>query len=540
MSITQSPAVVLSDVSYEWPDGTPLFGRINAAFGTGRSGLVGANGNGKTTLLRLIAGELRPGSGSVTVSGSVGYLPQRLPLRTDATVAGLLGVSEQLDALRAIEAGDADVRHFEAIGDAWDVEARSLAALDSAGLSGIGLDRRVGQLSGGESTLTGLAGLRLAGDDVALLDEPTNNLDRAARHRLYDAIISWPGALIVVSHDVALLDLMDDTAELRAGSIEVFGGTFSEYREHLEREQRAAEQAVRTAEQRVRTEQRQRVEGQTKLARRQRYAKTDYENKRKPKMVMRQRATEAQVSAGKLRGELDAKVEAAQGALEEQEGRVRQDLRIRVDLPDPDVPAGRRIAELRDGRGSSMLIQGPERVAIIGDNGIGKTRLLETLVHANARDCEDAEGTNAVAVPHTDRIGYLPQRLDGLDDTASVLDTVRASAPHRPPGALRSKLARLLFRADSVHRSVGDLSGGERFRVALAALLLAAPAHQLIVLDEPTNNLDLESVDALVDALSGYLGALLVVSHDDAFLDRLGIDVTLELGEDGLTVLGAG
>ncbi|MGJ3509646.1 ABC-F family ATP-binding cassette domain-containing protein [Enemella sp. A6] len=528
------PSVVLDDVSFIWPDGTPALTGITAAFGPGRTGLVGANGTGKTTLLRLIHGELRPTSGTIAVSGRVGRLPQILTLRTRATVVDLLGVGATVEALHAIEAGDPSPRHFEAIGDDWDVEAKARACLDAIGLTSIELDRRVGTLSGGETLLVALAGLQLSGDQVVLLDEPTNNLDRPARHRLYDALQVWPGALIVVSHDVTLLDLMDDTAELHAGALTVFGGGFTDFQEYLAREQAAAEQALRNAHQKLKTEQRQRIEAETKLARRQRYARTDFENKRKPRMVMNQRKTEAQVSAGKLRGEHDEKIAAARRDVDEQHQRIRRDNRIRIDLPDPGVHASRRLAEFWDEHGTTVTVQGPERLALIGRNGAGKTRLMEKLIHP-AR----ATVGPLTAIAHTDRIGYLPQRLDHLDDNLSIIDSVRAHAPNTEPETLRANLARFLFRGDSITRPVATLSGGERFRVALAALLLAEPPNQLVVLDEPTNNLDLASIDQLVSALDNYRGGLIVVSHDDAFLRRLRIDVQVELEDETLQVIDA-
>lgn len=529
MSTTQQ-SVVLAGASFAWPDGAVVFDDLNAAFNAGRTGLIGANGSGKTTLLRLMAGELIPTAGSVTAVGEVGYLPQQLILRTGATLAELLGVRSRLDALRAIESGDPDPRHFDAVGDDWDIEARIRAVLDGMGLAGIELDRGVGQLSGGETVLAALAGLRLAETPIVLLDEPTNNLDRLARHRLYDTVATWTGTLIIVSHDVTLLDLMDDTAELRGSQLTLFGGPYSAYREHLAREQEAAEQALRTAQQSLRTERRQRAEAETKLARRSRYARTDFENKRKPKIIMNQRKTEAQVSAGKLRGELDDRVDAARQTVQQQAERVRRDARIRIDLPDPGVPASRRLAELHDSRGNPIVIQGPERVALTGRNGIGKTLLLQTLIHP-----EQAQGRDVRAVPYTDRIGYLPQRLDHLDDKAGILDTVREAAPNVTPGEIRARLARFLFGAEAINRRIGDLSGGERFRVALAQLLLADPPNQLLILDEPTNNLDLHSVDELVSALEDYRGGLIVVSHDDDFLSRLGVDTWITLDEDGLS-----
>ncbi|MGC4154451.1 MAG: ABC-F family ATP-binding cassette domain-containing protein [Propionicimonas sp.] len=529
MPLTQKPAVTLANLSFTWPDGTPVFGGLSATFNSGRTGLIGDNGTGKTTLLRLIAGDLVPTSGSVTTAGQVGHLPQQLTLRTGATVAELLGVQHRLAALRAIESGNADPVHFDALADDWDVEARSLAVLDRIGLPGIALDRSVGTLSGGETVLAAIAGVQLSGAEIVLLDEPTNNLDRDARQLLDEAIDAWRGTLIVVSHDVALLNLMDATAELRDGNLTVFGGVYDAYQEYLAGEQAAAEQALRSAEQQLRTEERQRAEAQTKLARRRRYARTDFENKRKPKMIMNNRKQEAQVSAGKLRGQLDASLDAAKDTVAEREQRVRRDSAITITLPDPDVPSGRRLAELRDRRGHVVLMQGPERVALTGRNGIGKTRLLEALMRPDA-----PRGRDYPARPYTDRIGYLPQRLDHLDDGATILDTVRRVAPSVPHGGLRAGLARFLFRGDVVDRPLGDLSGGERFRVALATLLLADPPNQLLILDEPTNNLDLHTVDELVDALSVYRGGLLVVSHDDAFLDRLGIGTWIVMDERGL------
>lgn len=542
MSVSHQPSVVLTDVSFSWPDGTAALDHISAAFGTGRTGLVGANGTGKSTLLKLVTGELTPVAGTVTTNGSVDYLPQNLVLTTEATVSDLLGVTDKLDALRAIEAGSVETRHFDALDEAWDCEVQARTALDHVGLATVGLDRTVGTLSGGEAVLTAVAGLRLRSnrsDGVVLLDEPTNNLDRHARHDLYDAVTTWPGALIVVSHDVTLLDLMDDTAELRLGNLEMFGGGYSDYRRQVDQEQMAAEQALRTAEQTLRTEKRQRAEAQTKLARRQRYARTDFVNKRKPKMIMNQRKTEAQVSAGKLRGDLDEKVAAAQREKQRQEERLRHESVIRIALPDPGVPAGRRLVEFRDDRGTSVVLRGPERVALTGPNGVGKTRLLEVLVRQALSGDGSAGTQNGVrASAFTDRIGYLPQRLDHLDSDATVIDTVRAATPNSPVEQVRASLARFLFGEDAVHRRVGDLSGGERFRVALARILLAEPAHQLLVLDEPTNNLDLDSVDALVSALEDYHGGLIVVSHDDAFLGRMGIDTWVELQHGALRRVG--
>ena len=520
-------AISLRDLSFEWPDGAGALHRVNGTFTTGRTGLVGRNGAGKTTLLRLIAGELTPTSGRIETAGDVGYLPQTLTLARSATVAQLLGIDKVLDALRAIESGDVDERHFDAVGDDWDIEARADEALHEIGFSAAELGRHVGEVSGGEAMLIAITGLRLRRTPVTLLDEPTNNLDRSTRAKLAGFIDTWPGTLVIVSHDLELLEHMDSTAELHAGTIEVFGGPYSAWREHLEQEQAAATQAARSAQQALKVEKRQRVEAETKLARRERTAKKTQKDGGIPKILAGARASKAQGSAGSMRTTLDDKVQAAQAAVDAADARVRQEQHIHLNLPDPDVPRGRRLAELHD-RDRTVIVQGPERVALTGPNGAGKSTLVQQLV----------SGTEGIGDrPHgkllTDRVGYLPQRLDGLDDSASAVDNVRAVAPGMPPGDIRNQLARLLLRGAAADRPVSTLSGGERFRVSLAKLLLAEPPAQLLILDEPTNNLDIASVEQLTEALDSYRGALLVVSHDTAFLARIGIDTVIELGTDG-------
>ena len=200
-------AIVCSDLSFSWPDGTPVLSGLTASFGPGRTGLIGVNGSGKSTLLKLIAGELRPGDGIVRARGEVGYLPQAITLGTRRTVSDLLGITAARAALHAIEAGETGEEAFAALGDDWDVEERARAWLDRLGLTHLGLDDRVERLSGGETILAALAALFLRRPDVMLLDEPTNNLDLDARKRLYDAVASWTGVMVIVSHDRELLGL---------------------------------------------------------------------------------------------------------------------------------------------------------------------------------------------------------------------------------------------------------------------------------------------------------------------------------------------
>jgi ATPase subunit of ABC transporter with duplicated ATPase domains len=527
-----SVSITCTSLSFAWPDGTSVFEGLDTAFGPGRTGLVGVNGSGKSTLLKLIAGQLDPADGTVRVAGEVGYLPQNVTLDTALRVDEALGIAARRAALHAIEAGDVAEGHFETVGDDWDVEERALATLGELGLGHVGLDRTVGEVSGGESVLLRLAALLLRRPDVLLLDEPTNNLDLYARGRLYAAVTSWPGVLVVVSHDRELLDLVDQIADLRSGEITWYGGNFSAYEEVLAVEQEAAERMVRVAESDLRKQKRELADAQVKLARRKRYGQKMFEQKREPKIVMGARKRAAQESAGKHRIMHEEKLAEARERLDDAAEAVRDDDEIRVDLPYTAVPPGRSVLTLRDlelvygarvERGFDL--HGPERIALIGRNGAGKTTLLRTI----AGELEPVAGEATAHVP----LRFLPQRLDVLDGELSVAENVARFAPGATNNRIRARLARFLFRGARADQQAATLSGGERFRAALAALMLAEPAPQLLMLDEPTNNLDMASTRQLTTALESYEGALIVASHDLPFLESLGITrwLLLEEGE---------
>jgi ATPase subunit of ABC transporter with duplicated ATPase domains len=528
-SSSSSPTyLTCSDVRFEWPDGSTVLDGFDWSVGPGRTGLIGVNGSGKSTLLKLLAGELAPGAGVVRAAGQVAYLPQNLTLETGLRVDEALGVARTRAALHAIEAGEVDEAHFAAVGDDWDVEERARATLDQLGLPHVGLDHTVGELSGGESVLLRLAALLLARPDVLLLDEPTNNLDRRARRRLHEAVATWRGVLVVVSHDRELLELVDQIAELRDGEIRWYGGNFSAYEEAVAAEQEAAQRMMRVAEADVRRQRRELAEARDKLAKRTRYADKMYANKREPRAVMKLKRRSAQVSAGKHRIIHEQRLEDAGRRLEEAGEAVRDDAEIRVDLPATAVPAGRRVLTLRDvelrgGARATLDVHGPERIALTGANGSGKTTLLRTVAGLLPPDSGEAE----TFVP----LRYLPQRLDVLAEDLTIVENVARLAPGATNNRIRAQLARFLFRGARADQTAGTLSGGERFRATLAALLLAEPAPQLLMLDEPTNSLDLTSVQRLAEALASYEGALVVASHDVPFLRE--IDVTRWLRLDG-------
>ncbi|MFF4986046.1 ABC-F family ATP-binding cassette domain-containing protein [Streptosporangium saharense] len=532
--------IVFSNVSFSWPDDTPLFEDLSFTVGGGRTGLVAPNGTGKSTLLKLAAGEYRPTRGSVSVEGVLGYLPQNLPLTGGLTVAEVLGIAPVISALDAIESGDTAEEHFATVGNDWDIEERTRAQLDRLGLGELSFARRLATLSGGQIVSLGLAAQLLRRPDVLLLDEPTNNLDLETRHRLYGVIENWNGCLLLVSHDRALLDRMDRIAELDRGEIRSYGGDFTAYEEAVRAAQQVAEKNVRSAEQEVRREKREMQQARERAERRAGNAARNLKNAGLPKIFAGTMKRNAQESAARSQETHASRVGDARARLDEAGRALREEQKITLELPGTDVPAGRTVflgermqvsygeRPLFAGHGLDLTVRGPERIALTGANGGGKSTLLR-IVNG------DLTPQGATVSRAEGRIAYLSQRLDLLEAESTVAENLAAFAPAMPQAERMNLLARFLFRGPRAHLPVGVLSGGERLRATLACVLYAEPAPQLLLLDEPTNNLDLVSVGQLEAALNAYRGAFIVVSHDERFLTEVGVGRWLRLSGGRLT-----
>ncbi|HEX6750557.1 MAG TPA: ABC-F family ATP-binding cassette domain-containing protein [Longimicrobium sp.] len=518
-------------------DGRTLFTDITLGFGRERTGLVGPNGAGKTTLVRILAGELTPSRGSVQRRGTVGYLPQDFQVRAGRTLAAVLGIDRRLAALDRVFAGDGSPRDFELVGDGWDLRERAEAALARFGLARLHLDRPVGTVSGGEATRVALAGLMLSAPDFLLLDEPTNNLDAAGREALYGFVRGWTGGLLAISHDRALLWEMDRIVELTpGGGVRVYGGNFDAFRAQKAAEDAAAEREVESAGHALRQARRESQRIRERHERRASRGAKAAATANAPKILLGMQRERSQHTGARVRETAERLVTEGRTRLAAARARVDERERLALDLPPVDLPAGKVVLEME--RVSvrhpgapraapadvSLRIVGPERVAIVGPNGSGKT----TLLHVAIGFIAPTSGTARLGIAPGD-VAFFDQHARRLREDASVLDNYRAANPGVGETEARHALARFLFEGDAVRQPVGTLSGGQRLRAALACTLNGWRPPKLLLLDEPTNHLDLDSLDALEEVLRGYGGALVVVSHDRAFLEAIGVERTVEL-----------
>lgn len=528
-------AISISNLGYRLGDDTEIFTSLTASIPAAIVGLVGDNGVGKSTLARIIAGQLSPSDGTVTgtVTGSEGavYIDQLLP-HTEDSVASALGITEIRSALSTALAGDAQPGDFDVIGDDWDIEERALSALADLGLTldAEALDRRLSTFSGGQAMRIGLARAALAGERWLILDEPSNNLDEAGRRRLAALLRDRPGPTLVISHDRGLLTTVTTIVEM-TDQLRVYGGDFDDYASMVAAEEEAKLADLVDAKKSLAIEKRQRIELETKLARSDRKAAKDNENKRRPKMVMNGLTDFAQKSAAKRRGDKAADEAQARSSVSSAKDALRADAGIRLDLPETVIHSGKRVLDITGGGMSqARTIVGPERIRLTGANGSGKSTLLTAIAgrHDTGAPIDELFPNLAITVPVP--IGLLDQQY-GLPPGLSVMAAVRETSPRLSPHRVHEVLAAMGLRAGRTDQLCSTLSGGERFRVALAKSLLQEPAPQLLVLDEPGNNLDLSSLRALVTALDGFGGAMIVITHDDRLSEELRLDVEWDIRE---------
>jgi ATPase subunit of ABC transporter with duplicated ATPase domains len=532
-SMTES-LVTLQRAAFAWPDGQRLFSDIDLQFDRRHTGLVGRNGVGKSVLARLLAGQLEPTAGHCLRQGTAHYVPQLVSCPPGATVASMAGVRDVLEALDRIEAGGVDAADFDRVADRWDMRQRLAALLDEHGLGHLAPAQPAATLSGGELTRLALLGAWLAEPDLLVLDEPTNHLDRPQRELLLRKLDAWPRGLLVVSHDRELLDGMARILELSPTGLRDYGGGYAFYAEASAQEQERARQVLEHSKaERRRGEAAWRAQ-QENLQRRQARGTREGREANQAAILLGGRRQNSQVSAGKRQRDLDDRREALAQRVRDAARQVRDDADVTLLAPTATAAAQRKAATLEGmrlahgaaaGHPLDLIVGGRQRIGVEGANGSGKSTLLKVLAGA----ARPAAGRCEVHV----RTAFLDQQMNLLDPQASALEQLLASNPGTAEAELRTRLALLGLAGDAALKPSGRLSGGERLKAALACVIYAEHPAELLLLDEPTNHLDLRSIEAVERMLLQYRGALVVVSHDRAFLDGLALDTRLALTAEG-------
>src|SRR5262245_43607246 len=290
------------DLGYRLPDDHLLFSSLTFSFSEIRSGLVGVNGVGKTTLLEVLVGNLLPSSGSISRCGRISYLPQKKAFDQDATVARAIHLAAEVTAHERIARGEATPEDFVLVADRWELPQQIEMTFEKLGLAHIALDRRMGSLSGGELTRVRIAGMLLEEPVFLMLDEPTNHLDLSARDFIYQLISEWKKGLIVVSHDRRLLSLVDQIAELSANGLKFYGGDFAFYREQRQIERESAETALAGAQQRLKVARQTAQRAKERQQRRESAGRKHAFKEKLPPIVSGNRQRAAENTAARIKG----------------------------------------------------------------------------------------------------------------------------------------------------------------------------------------------------------------------------------------------
>lgn len=511
------------------PDGATLFSRLSLAIGREAIGIVGRNGCGKSSLLRVLADPSLPHEGHITMTGSATLVRQSID-PTARAVADVLDVTAPLAVLARLEAGQGSVE--DAARADWTLETRLAEALSFVGLAGLSPARPAAGLSGGERMRLMIARALLDAPDLLLLDEPTNNMDTEGRKAVYDLLASYQGGVLVASHDRDLLERVDRIVELAPQGIHITPGGWSAHAQARAERLNRAEGLLERAEAQVAKVAEAARDRAEKQARRDARGRRARKSGGAPKILLDKRKERAEGTAGQGRHLSERQSAEAQDTLTAALAEVEWQRPMSFDLPPSGLPAGRDVLSvdgltIRHEDGPvigpvSFSIKGPDRVAISGPNGAGKT----TILRAVAKSGKDAEGEVQLSRPAPP---VLDQHLSLLDDTQTVLANMLRLQPSLSDNAAHATLARFAFRNADAHRLAGTLSGGERLRAALACIFASDPAPEILILDEPTNHLDLASIEELERALVAFDGALLVVSHDTGFLERIGVGTHVAL-----------
>ena len=559
-------SISIQQISYIHPDKEVLFSDLNFAISKGQKlGLVGNNGCGKSTLLQIIAGQLSPSSGVIVRPDDLYYIPQHFGQYDSLTIAQALQIERKQQALHAILSEDASNENFVILDDDWNIEERSIAALDLWGLGQFTLSYPMNLLSGGEKTRVFLAGMDIHHPSVVLMDEPTNHLDSSGRQRLYDWVEKYRSTLLVVSHDRTRLNLLPEICELEKHQIKYYGGNYEFYKEQKTLMQEALQQRIEEKEKALRIA--RKVARETAERRDKQNVRGEKNNIKKgvPRIVLNALQGKSEKSTSKLNSTHQEKAEKLTSERNQLRSSLSPTATLKTDFNSSSLHTGKILvtakeinfgyhpnsinshiqmnneANLADtGNHSSpdsndiqdnsdfkqQLWQTPisfqlksgDRLRIEGANGSGKTTLLKLITG----QLQPQEG-NLTRMEFT--YVYLNQEYSIIDDRNSILEQAYAfNNRNLPEHEIKIILNRYLFPASEWDKSCRKLSGGEKMRLAFCCLMISNNTPDMFILDEPTNNLDIQSIEIITATIKNYTGTVIAISHDDYFIQEIGIE----------------
>ena len=537
-------SISIQQISYIHPDKEVLFSDLNFAISKGQKlGLVGNNGCGKSTLLQIIAGQLSPSSGVIVRPDDLYYIPQHFGQYDSLTIAQALQIERKQQALHAILAGDVSNENFTILNDDWNIEERSIAALDLWGLGQFTLSYPMNLLSGGEKTRVFLAGMDIHHPSVILMDEPTNHLDSSGRQRLYDWVEKYRSTLLVVSHDRTLLNLLPEICELEKHQINYYGGNYEFYKEQKTLMQEALQQRIEEKEKALRIA--RKVARETAERRDKQNVRGEKSNIRKgvPRIVLNALQGKSEKSTSKLTGVHQEKAEKLTNERNQLRGSLSPTAALKTDFNSSSLHTGKILVTAKEINFSyhsnpnsndiqensiskqqlwqapvSFQLKSGDRLRIEGANGSGKTTLLKLITG----QLQPQEGT----LTRTDfSYVYLNQEYSIIDDRNSILEQAYAfNSRNLPEHEIKIILHRYLFPASEWDKSCRKLSGGEKMRLAFCCLMISNNTPDMFILDEPTNNLDIQSIEIITATIKNYAGTVIAISHDNYFIQEIGVE----------------
>ena len=537
-------SISIQQISYIHPDKEVLFSDLNFAISKGQKlGLVGNNGCGKSTLLQIIAGQLSPSSGVIVRLDDLYYIPQHFGQYDSLTIAQALQIERKQQALHAILSGDASNENFVILDDDWNIEERSIAALDLWGLGQFTLSYPMNLLSGGEKTRVFLTRMDIHHPSVVLMDEPTNHLDSSGRQRLYDWIEKYRSTLLVVSHDRTLLNLLPEICELEKHQINYYGGNYEFYKEQKTLMQEALQQRIEEKEKALRIA--RKVAHETAERRDKQNVRGEKSNIKKgvPRIVLNALQGKSEKSTSKLTGVHQEKAEKLTNERNQLRGSLSPTAALKTDFNSSSLHTGKILVTAKEINFSyhsnsinndiqensiskqqlwqapvSFQLKSGDRLRIEGANGSGKTTLLKLITG----QLQPQEGT----LTRTDfSYVYLNQEYSIIDDRNSILEQAYAfNSRNLPEHEIKIILNRYLFPASEWDKSCRKLSGGEKMRLAFCCLMISNNTPDMFILDEPTNNLDIQSIEIITATIKNYAGTVIAISHDNYFIQEIGVE----------------